>query len=159
MNELYFFQKNNYNLIINMQYGYYRGCCIMANGLFLFSWEAGPSIKNWFSRPNLQKIWSNILLFDIIRPKKCLCPVFSRYWVVGWIPIYFNLFALSLPFHTMLKIQGGKQYMVNDFDPKKYSKYTYKSIHTFVSSILKQGQLFFFKCLFNGLFYSFSKNL
>ena len=72
----------------------------------------------------LIKIWYKVLLFDIIRPKKFLYSVFSRYWGVGWIPIFFLSFCLSWPFSQNFYNPGGsqnfvkKQTMVNVFDKK-----------------------------------------
>ena len=62
-----------------------------------------------------------------MKPKKWLCPVFSRYWVVGWILNFKNLFAMSLPFSRNVENLGGRpkfcekggDNMVNDFDKKK----------------------------------------
>ena len=67
-------------------------------------------------------MWYNIFLFDIIRPKKCLCPlVFSRYGVGGWILIkVFSLFLKSFCFvptffHKMLKVQVGANVLFNSY--------------------------------------------
>ena len=49
-----------------------------------------------------------VFFLDIIRPKNWLCSVFSRYWVMGWIPNLLKSFCfVPIFFYKMGKIQGG----------------------------------------------------
>ena len=63
-------------------------------------------------------MWYNVLLFDIIRPKKCLSPVFSLFLKSFCsVPTYFKICKKSRG-EPKFDEKGGSS-MVIDFDKKK----------------------------------------